>query len=456
MARLPQPGNDQGVWGDILNDFLSQGHKGDGTLKDGSVTTASLADGAVTATKLGATSTPTIGQALTYGAGGLGWVTLSASGSVPDADAVTKGLVQLAGQLGGTAASPTVPGLAAKENTITAGTTAQYYRGDKSWQTLNATAVGLGNVNNTSDANKPVSSATLSALSAKADDSTVVHLSGNETITGTKNFTGTLQAGGQAVVATNDARLSDQRVPTNTSVTVAKLSAANSPTNGQILSYNGTTFNWVAAPTGGSDPVMGGDMSGTASNAQIVAGAVGATELATNAVTTIKITDANVTTAKIADANVTTAKIADANVTTAKVADNSITEAKLNISNSPSNNQVLAYVSSALTWTTPSGGGGSSISVTATQTANYTASAGQYVKVNSSAGGFTVTLPAASNGAWVTVKKIDTSSNAVLLVPSGGATIEDNGNYGGASISVNTAHMAVDVVCDGTNWLRVG
>jgi hypothetical protein len=36
-----------------------------------------------------------------------------------------------------------------KEPTITAGTTAQYWRGDKSWQTLNASAVGLGNVSNT-------------------------------------------------------------------------------------------------------------------------------------------------------------------------------------------------------------------------------------------------------------------------------------------------------------------
>lgn len=44
--------------------------------------------------------------------------------------------------------------LAGKEDTITAGTTSQYYRGDKSWQTLNKSAVGLGNVDNTSDATK--------------------------------------------------------------------------------------------------------------------------------------------------------------------------------------------------------------------------------------------------------------------------------------------------------------
>lgn len=55
--------------------------------------------------------------------------------------------------------------LNAKEPTINAGTTAQYYRGDKTFQTLNSTAVGLGNVDNTSDANKPISTATQTALS---------------------------------------------------------------------------------------------------------------------------------------------------------------------------------------------------------------------------------------------------------------------------------------------------
>lgn len=56
-----------------------------------------------------------------------------------------------------------------KESTISAGTTGQYWRGDKTWQTLNKSAVGLSNVDNTSDANKPISNATQSALNAKAD-----------------------------------------------------------------------------------------------------------------------------------------------------------------------------------------------------------------------------------------------------------------------------------------------
>lgn len=49
--------------------------------------------------------------------------------------------------------------------------------------------VGLGNVDNTSDANKPVSTATQTALDLKANDNAVVHLSGSETITGVKSFT---------------------------------------------------------------------------------------------------------------------------------------------------------------------------------------------------------------------------------------------------------------------------
>lgn len=54
-----------------------------------------------------------------------------------------------------------------KEPTVVAGTSTQYYRGDKTWQTLDKSAVGLNNVDNTSDANKPISSATQTALNGK-------------------------------------------------------------------------------------------------------------------------------------------------------------------------------------------------------------------------------------------------------------------------------------------------
>ena len=54
-------------------------------------------------------------------------------------------------------------------------------------------------------------------------------------------------------------------------------------TNGQALTTNGSgTLSFTTISAG--DPSMGGDLSGTASNAQIVANAVTATEIASNAV----------------------------------------------------------------------------------------------------------------------------------------------------------------------------
>jgi len=60
-------------------------------------------------------------------------------------------------------------GLSTKEPTIAAGTVSDYWRGDKTWQPLNKAAVGLGDVDNTSDADKPISDATQNALDLKAD-----------------------------------------------------------------------------------------------------------------------------------------------------------------------------------------------------------------------------------------------------------------------------------------------
>lgn len=52
MARLPQPGSDEGRWGEILNDYLTQAHTGLGTLKRGVVGSEELADSSVTLQKL--------------------------------------------------------------------------------------------------------------------------------------------------------------------------------------------------------------------------------------------------------------------------------------------------------------------------------------------------------------------------------------------------------------------
>ena len=113
MARLPISGSDSGVWGDVLNDYLQVSLTADGLLKPASVGPSSLQDDSVSETKLTTTggSNGNVLAKNTGVTGGLEWV---AGSSAPDATVLSKGIVQLAGDLAGTAALPTVPGLAAK------------------------------------------------------------------------------------------------------------------------------------------------------------------------------------------------------------------------------------------------------------------------------------------------------------------------------------------------------
>lgn len=65
--------------------------------------------------------------------------------------------------------SPQAAALFMKENVITPSTTDNYYRGDKTWAALNKAAVGLGNVDNTADSAKPISNAQRAVNDTKAD-----------------------------------------------------------------------------------------------------------------------------------------------------------------------------------------------------------------------------------------------------------------------------------------------
>lgn len=105
----------------------------------------------------------------------------AAVGGVADATTTSKGVVQLAGDLGGTATAPTVPGLANRQPLdadLTAIAALTPTDGDLLQRTAGAWAnrtpaqakatLGLDQVDNTSDAAKPVSTATSTALAGKA------------------------------------------------------------------------------------------------------------------------------------------------------------------------------------------------------------------------------------------------------------------------------------------------
>lgn len=108
---------------------------------------------------------------------------------------------------------------------ITAGTTAQYYRGDKTWQTLNSAAVGLGSVNNTSDASKPVSTAQAALFVPRWKASTVYAL--NE----------------QVVTPANEVAKSKTARTSGTAWNAAEM--ANWSGNDQAMVFVNTGFGWA-------------------------------------------------------------------------------------------------------------------------------------------------------------------------------------------------------------------
>jgi hypothetical protein len=135
MAILPTPGSDAGTWGTILNDFLGVAHNADGSLlhsaiasagaitsvngvqpNNGVVTINATSVGALTNTSrlsdladTGAAAGASNGQVLAYNSTTNQWVSSTITNTtVSDATTNNKGVVELSGDLGGTAAMPMV------------------------------------------------------------------------------------------------------------------------------------------------------------------------------------------------------------------------------------------------------------------------------------------------------------------------------------------------------------
>jgi hypothetical protein len=156
--------------------------------------------------------------------------------------------------------------LNAKEGTLTAGTTSQYYRGDKSWQTLDKTAVGLSNVDNTTDANKPVSTATQTALNLKANLASPTFtgtVSGiTKSMVGLSSVDNTSDAG--KPVSTAQQTALDLKEDLSNKSTSTSLGTSNTlyPTQNAVKTYVDnalpvvTSGTWTPASIGGSSPAF--------------------------------------------------------------------------------------------------------------------------------------------------------------------------------------------------------
>ncbi|HVW22977.1 MAG TPA: hypothetical protein VHB51_00615 [Candidatus Saccharimonadales bacterium] len=162
MTRLPNPGGDNDIWGNLLNDFLNVEHNGDGTLKN----VARPADLVPKLNKSGDTMTGPLtlsgNPSSNLHAATKQYVDSTAGAGAADATTTTKGVVQLAGDLAGTAAAPTVPGLASKVSSVTAADTTVTVGGTATAPTVKVNSITESQVTNlTTD------------LSGKTDKSTL-------------------------------------------------------------------------------------------------------------------------------------------------------------------------------------------------------------------------------------------------------------------------------------------
>lgn len=136
-----------------------------------------------------------------------------------------------------------------KQAAIAAGETFQYYRGDKTWQTLNGASVGLANVNNTSDLDKPISTDQQAALDQKLDSSNALTLTGPQTVSGTKTFSAAPKLGSTTVgyvwTCTNVDGSGEWQLLTDLQTTVDYNNITNLPTT--FPPTIGTTADTAAA-----------------------------------------------------------------------------------------------------------------------------------------------------------------------------------------------------------------
>lgn len=260
MARLPTPGSDDGEWGAILNDFLSVDHNPDGTLK----TTGSMAAKADDSSVVHISGAETIAGTKTFSASPItptpslnehtankGYVDSTVAAGTTDATTTTKGVVQLAGDLSGTASSPTVPGLSNKQplnadlTAISALAPADndiLQRKAGAWTnrtpaqvktdlSLTKTDVGLANVDNTSDITKNSAIATLT----------------NKTLT-TPTITDFTNATHTHTSAAMGGQLTDAAL--SSAVTVPKGGTGATTLTGVVVGNGISAFTTVAAPVG--------------------------------------------------------------------------------------------------------------------------------------------------------------------------------------------------------------
>lgn len=136
-----------------------------------------------------------------------------------------------------------------KEPVISAGTSAQYWRGDKTWQALDRNAVGLGNVDNTSDATRNTATATLTNKTISGTSNTLSGI-GNAALTNSAiTIAGTATALGGSITQDTITGLASTGLVKRTAANTLGIAAAGTD---YLPGYSGLTTNGILQATSGT------------------------------------------------------------------------------------------------------------------------------------------------------------------------------------------------------------
>lgn len=194
MARLPQPGGDNGTWGDVLNDYLSQVHKADGTLKDNTVTASAIAPNTITGNEI-------------------------QSGSITEAQLDTATQTKLNTTGSGNVADGTITTAKLHDGAVTDVKVASNAAiAQSKIADLTTDLAGKASASHTHTATDIADSTSTGRAVLTAADAAAARTAIGA---GTSNLT--LGTASTNAAAGNDARLSDERTPTDGSVTTGKL-----------------------------------------------------------------------------------------------------------------------------------------------------------------------------------------------------------------------------------------